>query len=34
MRFQLKPAMVLAVVFALNGCQTIGPASVPRDRMA
>ena len=33
MRFHLKSALVLAVVFALNGCQTIGPGSVPRDRM-
>jgi len=33
MRFRLKSALALAAVFALNGCQSIGPGSVTRDRM-
>jgi len=33
MQFHLKSALVLAAVFALNGCQTIGVGSVTRDRL-
>ena len=33
MQFHFRFTLALAVVFALNGCQTIGPGSVPRDRM-
>ena len=34
MQFHFRFALALAAFFALNGCQTIGPGSVTRDRMA
>lgn len=34
MRFHMNSALALAAVFALYGCQSIGPGSVPRDRLA